>query len=1050
MARREFQFQEGAADKFWAIELAGKSFTVTFGRRGTAGQTQTKDFASSAEALKACEKLIAEKVKKGYQEAGAAESSTGAETTAATQALATKTPKTSKGKKGTATAETPHASARAPSAPDAGPAPPARPVSTDVTRRLHLTTGETYLKTGASSERGKPQPFDRASCLERLGRVIKITYRNGWDWGPAEIPEAMTEEEADFWLRAMLKESWNTNPRAIARELKEYAFKKPLALKELRGLKEVHMITPLIMAPISQILSAEEIFDWIADLFAGFTNQSHLGWDAVKALLLVEGFSRYVRPYLADKELKALRKRVADAIDLTAPWPDHYHPLPFEYYMAAALGMTKETQQIVARMTESSYGKQSGWSDDYYQRPQFLVLRLGNPAQVEAEMRRIKLLLRGADQIREWLAVTEWNALDVVRDSILDISKREEVEILIERFGAAIEAPEAAPVMLELKMQSKAPALARQWLEEHLGCAIAGLVSVAAGKGKLAEAALDFLREKKRQGHADLIGKLLKGAPAEAASRVREEVLEREEKIYEPLDEKSTPSWFTKAVADLKPPKPSAWLPLDSLPPIVIGERRLNQAQVGLVVAALERGMSEKPPAAIVQTSRGTLLPALKQHADDESLDAFAWAVFDHWLGSGAPSKDRWGLMAIGFLGGDRSVLKLTPLVRAWPGESQHQRAVLGLECLRRVGSDTALMQLNGIAQKLKFKGLKEAAGRFMEEIAKDKGLTRTQLEDRIVPDCDLDERGARAFDFGPRQFRFVLGPQLKPMIKDQNGAVKTDLPKPNAKDDAEKANQAIADWKLLKKQVAEVAKIQAVRLEQAMVTGRRWPAPDFQTLLVRHPLMINLVRLLLWAVYDAKGKVTRTFRVTEDQSLADAKDKEIKLAATDQVGIAHPLQLSEEDKSAWGELFSDYEILPPFAQLGRPIYTLEAQEEKAKEITRFGKVKLPGQTLVFGLEKLGWTRGPAMDNGTFDEHVKHFPGSDVTALVKFQGLPIGWMEGWEDQTIEHCFFLPGQEKATCFRYFANEKRVLKLKDVDPVVFSEVLSDLAGIAAKGK
>ncbi len=36
--------------------------------------------------------------------------------------------------------------------------------------------------------------------------------------------------------------------------------------------------------------------------------------------------------------------------------------------------------------------------------------------------------------------------------------------------------------------------------------------------------------------------------------------------------------------------------------------------------------------------------------------------------------------------------------------------------------------------------------------------------------DCDLDERGSRVFDFGPRQFKFVLGPEMKPMLKDAEG----------------------------------------------------------------------------------------------------------------------------------------------------------------------------------------------------------------------------------------------------------------------------------------
>src|SRR5262249_10289076 len=161
---------------------------------------------------------------------------------------------------------------------------------------------------------------------------------------------------------------------------------------------------------------------------------------------------------------------------------------------------------------------------------------------------------------------------------------------------------------------------------------------------------------------------------------------------------------------------------------------------------------------------------------------------------------------------------------------------------------------------------------------------TRAQLEDRIVPDCDLDERGSRVFDFGPRQFRFVLGPEMKPMVKEADGKVKPDLPKPGSKDDAAKAEEAVEAWKLMKKQSKEVASLQAQRLEQAMVTGRRWPVADFETLLVKHPLMTNLVRLVLWGGYDKSGKLIATFRVTEDQAYADAKDEAFPLKGLDTV----------------------------------------------------------------------------------------------------------------------------------------------------------------------
>jgi uncharacterized protein (TIGR02996 family) len=65
---RTFNFTDAKSHKFWNIELKGKSLTVTYGRIGTAGQTQTKSFADEAKTLKEHDKLVREKLSKGYVE----------------------------------------------------------------------------------------------------------------------------------------------------------------------------------------------------------------------------------------------------------------------------------------------------------------------------------------------------------------------------------------------------------------------------------------------------------------------------------------------------------------------------------------------------------------------------------------------------------------------------------------------------------------------------------------------------------------------------------------------------------------------------------------------------------------------------------------------------------------------------------------------------------------------------------------------------------------------------------------------------------------------
>jgi len=68
---REFAFGEGNSNKFWRIGVAEAEVTVHFGRIGTKGQTLIKSLDSPERALREAEKLIAEKLRKGYQEQAA-------------------------------------------------------------------------------------------------------------------------------------------------------------------------------------------------------------------------------------------------------------------------------------------------------------------------------------------------------------------------------------------------------------------------------------------------------------------------------------------------------------------------------------------------------------------------------------------------------------------------------------------------------------------------------------------------------------------------------------------------------------------------------------------------------------------------------------------------------------------------------------------------------------------------------------------------------------------------------------------------------------------
>lgn len=66
--KRNFINQEELSDKFWNIEYTGKVQKISFGKTGTKGRETEKEFADEKDCIKESEKLIAQKIKKGYTE----------------------------------------------------------------------------------------------------------------------------------------------------------------------------------------------------------------------------------------------------------------------------------------------------------------------------------------------------------------------------------------------------------------------------------------------------------------------------------------------------------------------------------------------------------------------------------------------------------------------------------------------------------------------------------------------------------------------------------------------------------------------------------------------------------------------------------------------------------------------------------------------------------------------------------------------------------------------------------------------------------------------
>jgi Domain of unknown function (DUF4132) len=380
------------------------------------------------------------------------------------------------------------------------------------------------------------------------------------------------------------------------------------------------------------------------------------------------------------------------------------------------------------------------------------------------------------------------------------------------------------------------------------------------------------------------------------------------------------------------------------------------------------------------------------------SLSRFAWSLFESWMEGGSDSKSYWALHALGWLGDDDVVRKLTPLLKKWPGEGGHARAVQGLEVLTAIGTDISLMHLFGLSQKLKFKGLKQQAAEKVREIADNRGLTTDELGDRLVPDLGLGANGALILNYGPREFCVEFDEKLKPVVRDENGKVKASLPKPNRSDDAELSHEAFERFKILKKDAKAVASQQLIRLENALIKQRRWSTEQFTSFFLNHPLVIHLARRLVWGLYQ-DGALEGLFRVAEDGTLADLDDAEFHLPRALQVGLVHPLELTAEQKESWAEILGDYQVLQPFPQLEREVFHFQDDERQETELKRVEGSKIESVRLL-SLESRGWRRGEALDGGVVHWMSREL-APDLHVYLNFEdGLVIGDPNMFPHQTL--------------------------------------------------
>ena len=437
-----------------------------------------------------------------------------------------------------------------------------------------------------------------------------------------------------------------------------------------------------------------------------------------------------------------------------------------------------------------------------------------------------------------------------------------------------------------------------------------------------------------------------------------------------------------------------------------------------------------------------------------EDLEAGELAVymnelFDKWLDAGAEAKKRWVLFASSIHGGQEIIGKLQHQIQEWP---KHARGAIAAEAVQALSLNPlpqALLIVDGMSRKFKFKQIKAAAGKALEFAASQLGISREELADRIVPDMGFDKNGERIFDYGERSFKVVITPALEIEVYDDAGKKLKNIPSPGKKDEEGKASAAYDDFKQMKKQLKMTVNSQKMRLELALSTGREWGREAWQNLFVENPVMHQFAMGLIWGIYENK-ELVQSFRYMEDGSFNTAGEEEYRLPEKGQIGLVHPIELPGDVKAAWEQQLEDYEITQPIEQLGRQVYRMTEEEAGKQRLERFGGLIVNDLSLGGKLLNMGWYRGSVEDGGGFYTYYREDADLGLGVELHFSGSFVGGEN--EDITVYDArFYKAGEIKRGSYVYEeADEEKAYYIGDIPARYFSETMLQLTKATASSQ
>ncbi|MFO0661567.1 MAG: DUF4132 domain-containing protein [Polyangiaceae bacterium] len=488
-----------------------------------------------------------------------------------------------------------------------------------------------------------------------------------------------------------------------------------------------------------------------------------------------------------------------------------------------------------------------------------------------------------------------------------------------------IHSPRLVPLMLEMTHARgnatirKAAASAERWVLEEGANAVVPLVALAQRRGAAANEACKFLRAIYQRGGAELIEPQLNALSEKEQTKIRA-LLQLSSPSTDGAQQREWPTWLS----NVKAAKGGGYTDGVSLPPLsLLSGAQLSAEQAADLVRALG--------AITLDDAQRSELAALFDSLHRESFSALVDHLVEGFSKAGFAKAQRWvlGIFAYGYT--TRSLAAFYSLF-ARQRRGSGDAAVASLSHMLQRLPDESFWIFGDLrdAQDLGAAGRRchDAAKELLESFAVQRTTSVEAIVERAVPRFEGDDSGTIVVDLGSRQLALRIVDAQRLAISEVGGHPFAKFPPIKSTDDPVRYDIAKRSFLSIQTLLERYFRYRARSLEMAMRQLTRWPLDVWVRRYTRHPIEAFFARSIVWAYeannagsMDARALVAYV-RGTEDGSFVDDNNDEITLREDGWLRVAHPIEMSEEQRARWRAQLDDYRVIQPFLQMVRPIFT--------------------------------------------------------------------------------------------------------------------------------